>query len=100
MKAQAINLKKVKVRYKKLGRERAWGQYYYDRGKDNIDLDPRMNEKKFLIVAAHEISHAVFPDMVESDIERLSNGIGKFLWSLGFRRVILDKKKRKNNIIS
>lgn len=74
--------KPILIEWKKLST--AWGWAYIE---DNlIQLDPRMDEKTLLEVAAHEVGHIVLPDASEEDIDALGKQIANVLWRIGFRR--------------
>jgi hypothetical protein len=76
--------RKIKVVYKKLGREKIWGQ-----ADDYIEIDPRLigTGIKHLEVLVHESLHVCFPDMSEQAIESAGVRISKTLWSEHYRRV-------------
>lgn len=76
--------RKIKVVYKKLGREKIWGQ-----ADDYIEIDPRLigTGVKHLEVLVHEALHVCFPDMSEEAIEKAGVRISKTLWSEHYRRV-------------
>ena len=95
MKPEAINLKKIKIRYKNLGRERALAQTWKDRNNNIIEFDKRLTEKEFLNCSIHECLHCILPDTNELDINKIANGIAKFLWFLDYRRVVLEKERKR-----
>lgn len=70
--------------YKKLGREKIWGQ-----ADDYIEIDPRLigTGVKHLEVLVHESLHVCFPDISEEAIEKAGVRISKTLWSEHYRRV-------------
>lgn len=77
--------KKLKIVERKLGRERAWGQYWTD---GLIELDPRMLSKKYLRVLIHEGSHKLFPSFSETEIERIAKFLGDLIWNQNYRRIM------------
>ena len=77
--------KKIKVQYRKLGREWAWGQAY--KGEDFIELDPRLKGKRHLKVLVHELLHIVLPELSETVVDKASIRIGNTLWDEKYRRV-------------
>lgn len=86
--------KPVKVVWRKLGRERAWGQATI--GEDLIEVDPRLGAKRQLEVLCHEVIHiAVFPGDTTPATEKRVDAAGKqlcdTLWRQNYRRVLLDK---------
>lgn len=79
-----------KVIFRKLGKEKAWGQL-----TDNkIEIDERLKGKKLLIIALHEFFHWLFPHLKEEEIIIASEKTAAFLWKLGFRKV--DNHDDKN----
>jgi hypothetical protein len=76
--------RKIKVVYKKLGRERIWGQ-----ADEHIEIDPRLIGKgiKHLEVLIHEALHVCFPYMSEEEVEKAGVLLAKTLWSEHYRRV-------------
>jgi hypothetical protein len=76
----------MKVVYKKLGRQRAYGLVYSDE-EDILYIDPRVKGKKLLEVLIHEASHQLLPQAEEEEIIRISVALTKLLWKQKFRRV-------------
>ena len=75
----------IKVIYKKLGREKLWGEAHSD---DNIVvLDSRLKGKKHLEILAHETLHLLLPGANEDEIVRISTALIKILWKENYRRV-------------
>jgi len=71
-------MKHPKVIVRKLGKEKAWGQYHED---DNlIEIDDRLKGKLKLEVMIHERTHAHFKDMTEADVDRFAKTMADFLW--------------------
>ena len=79
--------KPVKVVWRKLGRERAWGQATI--GEDLIEIDPRLGAKRQLEVLCHEQGHLTFPNLSETEIDRLCKDLAALLWSQNYRKVLL-----------
>lgn len=75
---------KIKIIYKKLGREQAHGIAESD---GNIYLDPRLKGKKHLEILLHELGHLINPNDDEETIIRKSVTLTKVLWKEGYRRV-------------
>jgi hypothetical protein len=75
---------KIKIIYKKLGREQAHGIAESD---GIIYLDPRLKGKKHLEICLHELSHLLNPNDDEETIIRKSVTLTKVLWKEGYRRV-------------
>ena len=83
--------KTVKVIWRKLGRERAWGQATTDPAHPLIEIDPRLGAKRQLEVICHEQLHISLPGLPESEVDRIGKDLGKILWGQNYRRVLLDK---------
>ena len=75
---------RIKIIYKKLGREQAHGIAESD---GNIYLDPRLKGKKHLEICLHEVLHILNPKDSELAIIRKSITLTKVLWKEGYRRV-------------
>lgn len=75
---------KVKVKYRKLGRERAWGQAMI--GENFIEVDPRLDERRMLRVITHELCHLAFPNASETQVLEAEKIVGQTLWDLGYRK--------------
>ena len=78
---------KVKVKWVKLGRQRAWGQATI--GENLIEIDPRLGAKRQLEVLCHEQVHLIFPEASEPDVDRAGKALAKMLWAQDYRRVVL-----------
>lgn len=70
--------KHPKVIVKKLGKERAWGQY--DAKNNTIEIDERLVGKNKLIVFTHEYLHHLFPFMDEETVTKSADALSDFLW--------------------
>ena len=75
---------RIKIIYKKLGREQAHGIAESD---GNIYLDPRLKGKKHLEILLHEVLHLLYPNDSELAIIKKSITLTKVLWKEGYRRV-------------
>ena len=75
---------RIKIIYKKLGREQAHGIAESD---GNIYLDPRLKGKKHLEICLHEVLHLLNPNDSELAIIKKSITLTKVLWNEGYRRV-------------
>lgn len=78
---------KVKVVWRPLGKERAWGQAETDASRPVIEIDPRLSAKRELETLCHEAIHVAFPDMPEKAVDRAGKVVSDVLWSQNFRRV-------------
>lgn len=77
----------VKVIWRKLGKERAWGQATI--GENLIEIDPRLGAKRQLEVLCHEQVHLTFPGLSEAEVDRAGKDLAKLLWAQDYRRVVL-----------
>jgi len=75
---------RIKIIYKKLGREQAHGIAESD---GNIYLDPRLKGKKHFEICLHEVLHLLNPNDSELAIIKKSITLTKVLWKEGYRRV-------------
>jgi hypothetical protein len=75
---------RIKIIYKKLGREQAHGIAESD---GIIYLDPRLKGKKHLEIMIHEVLHILNPADSELSIIKKSITLTKVLWKEGYRRV-------------
>lgn len=60
-----------------------WGMAYPDEWR--IELDPELDDKTLMDIAAHEVAHVVLPDLSEEAVDRLGKHVADVLWRLGFR---------------
>jgi hypothetical protein len=79
---------KIKVIYKKLGRERLWGEANFD--DNSIVIDSRLKSKKHLEILTHEALHLLLPAANEEEIVRISTALTKVLWKENYRRIESD----------
>jgi hypothetical protein len=79
--------KPVKVVWRKLGKEKAWGQATI--GENLIEIDPRLGAKRQLEVLCHEQVHLIFPSASEPEVDRAGKALAKMLWAQDYRRVVL-----------
>lgn len=79
-------MKRIKVRERKLGRERAMGQAFFR--KKLIEIDPRQVSKDYLDTLIHETLHILFPKMTEKQVRKSANVISKLVWKNNFRRIM------------
>lgn len=76
--------KSIKVKYSKLGRQKAWGMAH---SEGVIEIDERLKGRKHLEILLHECLHILYPLDSESDIVRNSVILMRTLWKEGYRRV-------------
>ena len=82
---------KVKVIWRPLGKERAWGQAETDPARPVIEIDPRLSPKRELETLTHEALHVAFPEMSEKEVDRAGKVISAVLWQENYRRILLGK---------
>lgn len=75
---------KIKIEYRKLGREQAHGIAESD---GIVYLDSRLKGKKHLEILLHECLHILNPMDDEEAIVEKSVTLCKILWKEGYRRV-------------
>jgi len=78
----------TKIIYKKLGREKLWGEA--DLNDNTIFLDERLKGKKHLEILTHETLHLLLPEAEEDEIIRISATLIKILWKENYRRIETD----------
>jgi hypothetical protein len=79
---------KIKIIYRKLGREQAHGLANSD---GVIEIDERLKGKKHLEILIHEVLHCIYPRSSEATIVKNSVMLTRLLWKEGYRRV--DQKE-------
>ena len=79
---------KIRIKYRKLGKERAWGIAHSD---GLIEIDPSIKGKKHLEIIIHEILHLLWFEASEEEIERKSIILTKALWKENYRRVEINE---------
>lgn len=75
---------RIKIIYRKLGKEQAYGISSSD---GVIEIDERLKGKKHCEILIHEILHLLNPKDDEKTIIRKSVTLTKILWKEGYRRV-------------
>lgn len=76
--------KKIKVVYRKLGKEKVHGWCH---SGEYIELDERLCSKKHLEILLHESLHFLFPTASEEEVVRKSIILCNTLWHESYRRV-------------
>ena len=87
---------KVKVVWRKLGKEKAWGQATI--GEGLVEVDPRLGAKRQLEVLIHEVTHLAHPEMTEAEVDRTGKMIARVLWAENYRRVLLPPNAKPPRI--
>ena len=83
--------KKVKVIWRALGKEQAWGQAHTDPDNPVIEIDPRLSPQRELETLTHESLHLAFPEMSEKEVDRAGKVVSAVLWQENYRRVLQGK---------
>jgi len=81
----------IKVKYKKLGKEKVWG---LADSQGIIYLDSRLNGKKHLEILIHETLHLLYPEDSEDEIVEKSIVLTNIIWKQRYRRLEEEKKMR------
>lgn len=84
-------IKKIKVKFRKLGRERAWGQAWSD---GIVEIDPRQGQKRLLNTLLHELLHILEPSWSESHVMKVADTLCNYVWMARFRRQTEDFAKK------
>lgn len=71
-------MKKIKVKYRKLGKEKADGLAHID--SRTIEIDERLKGKRALGALLHECIHHSCPTAAEEEVSRIENEIAPILW--------------------
>jgi hypothetical protein len=83
-------MKRIKVKYKKLGQHKAWGMANFD--DDTITVDSSLKGKKKMEIILHECLHCLFKDMEEEEIIQKSVILTHTLWHENFRSIEPEQK--------
>lgn len=75
---------KIKIIYRKLGKEQAYGISSSD---GVIEIDERLKGKKMMEILIHEVLHLLNPKDDEKTIIRKSVTLTKVLWKEGYRKI-------------
>ena len=78
-------MKRIKVKYKKLGKQKALGQAHC--GYNTIEIDERLYGKKLIEIIVHESLHILFPDIEEEEVVSKSIVLTNTLWHEGIRMI-------------
>ena len=77
--------KKMILKERKLGRERAAGQAFTEEGL--IEIDPRLKPRQWLSTLIHEAVHMAFPEASEDRVAKAERLITRILWRANLRRI-------------
>lgn len=78
--------KKIRIRERKLGRQRAYGLYYHY--EDLIEIDPRQSTKTYLNTLCHELLHKAIPEIGENKITKAASILSRGILQQNFRRIM------------
>lgn len=81
----------IKVKYRKLGKQKVWG---LADSQGIIYIDSRLRGKKHLEILIHETLHLLYPDDSEDLIVEKSIELTNIIWKQRYRRIEEDKKIR------
>lgn len=81
---------KIKVKYKKLGKQKAWGLADSD---GTIYIDPRLKGKKALEILIHECLHVLWKEEDEEQVINKSISLCNAIWQQRYRRIEEDKQQ-------
>ena len=81
----------IKVKYKKLGKEKVWG---LADSQGIIYIDSRLNGKKHLEILIHETLHLLYPEDSEDEVVERSIILTNLIWKQRYRRLEEEKKIR------
>lgn len=85
---KTINHRGYRVRYKKLGRNKAVGMCDWD--KQEILIDERQKARDKLDTILHEHLHRLHSDWSEKQVTREATDLACALWKMGYRLVELE----------
>ena len=77
-------MSRIKVKYSKLGRQKAWGMAH---SEGYIEVDQKIKGKKLLEIILHESLHILYPLDSEEDIVHKSVILTNTLWHEHFRKI-------------
>ena len=80
----------IKIKYKKLGKEKVWG---LADSEGIIYLDSRLKGKKHLEILIHETLHLLYPEDSEELIIEKSIILTQLIWSQRYRRIEDDQRE-------
>ena len=85
-------MKRIKVKYKKLGKYKAWGMANFE--DNTIEVDSNLKGKKKMEIIIHEVLHCLFKDMEEEEVIQKSVILTHTLWHEHFREIQPEQKIR------
>ena len=83
----------IKIEFKKLGKKRALGLAYKE--ENRIELDSSLKGKDFINVMIHEVTHIMFPYLIEDVVDNYANTLAEILYKHG-----VNKNEESSNKIA
>jgi hypothetical protein len=77
-------MKRIKVKYSKLGKQKVWGLAHSD---GLVEIDDKLKGKKHLEILLHECLHLLYPNDSEDEIVANSVILTNTIWGEKYRRV-------------
>jgi hypothetical protein len=77
-------MKRIKVKYSKLGKQKVWG---FAHSEGLIEVDERLKGKKKMEIIIHELCHLLDPDDSEEEVVRKSVILTNTLWHEKYRMI-------------
>ncbi|HVX48810.1 MAG TPA: hypothetical protein VHB48_01585 [Chitinophagaceae bacterium] len=75
----------MKIIYRRLGREKAWGQAHC--GENTIEIDPTLRGRHKLEIIIHEAMHIQNPAWEEEQVIQKSRQMANILWKERYRQI-------------
>ena len=75
----------MKIVYRRLGREKAWGQAHC--GENTIEIDSTLKGKHKLEIILHEALHIQNPAWDEAEVIKKSKQMANLLWGQRYRQI-------------
>ena len=75
----------IKVKHRKLGKEKAWGLAHS--AFNLIELDVKLKGRRHLLYLIHEALHIIHPDWSETKVIKISREMTKLIWAQNYRRI-------------
>ncbi len=83
---------KIEVRFRKLGREKAFGLAWCDQRVIEVDESAHKgDEMKLLDTICHEVLHIANPRLAESTVLKLAAELAPALYTTGYRRIHINE---------
>jgi hypothetical protein len=80
---QNIKTSKAQIVERKLGREKAFGQYF----DGVVEIDPRLDSFDYLDTLIHEMLHHHFPDASEAQVTEIATKMATQIWRKDYRKL-------------